>query len=75
MIAAKRKQNISLIVEREKENAQEQITYAPVQDIALRKGNIFCLKQMDGGGRRGIGQEVTIGTRKDPVPVVPNEVF
>ena len=71
----RRKRNLSLLVGREEEEAQEQIVSSAVNNIALRKGLKFRLKQMQGGGIEGRGKEFSVGEQTNSSTVLPIEVF
>ena len=76
LAANRRKRNISVLVGREAESAQEQITSAALHRIKEAKGhNRFRMKLMDGGGRGGMGQEVSVGERKEEPAVLGIELF
>ena len=72
--ASRRKRNLSLLVGREEEDAQEQIVSGAVSRVAMRKGAMFRLKQMEGGGVSGQGKEVTVGAAPEPDSIMPIEV-
>ena len=51
---ARQKRNLSVMVERESEEAQEQIVSSTIQRILEKKGDKrFRLKLMEGGGTEG----------------------
>ena len=71
----RRKRNLSLLVGRENDDAQEQIISSAINTIGLRKGHKFQLKRMGGGGMGGQGKEVTVGSSEQHTPILPIEVF
>ena len=66
---------MSLLVDREEEDAQEQIVSGALSRIAMRKGAKFRQKQMEGGGVCGHGKEVVVGAAPEPDSIMPIEVF
>ena len=73
--ASRSKRNLSLLVGREEEDAQEWIFSGALSRIAMRKGAKFRRKQMEGGGVSGQGKEVTVGAAPEPDSIMPIEVF
>ena len=71
----RRKRNLTVMVGREGEEAQEQIVSSALGRIAERKGVKFRLKQMGGGGLGGQGKEVTMGAATESQPILSIEVF
>ena len=71
----RRKRNLSLLVGREEEEAQEQIVSSAINNIALWKGLKFWLKQMQGGKIEGRGKEFSVGEQTNSSTVLPIEVF
>ena len=74
-VVNRRKRNLSLLVGKEEEGAQEEIISVALNRIAERKGDKFRLKLMGGGGVCGQGKEVTIGEQKKNETILPIEVF
>ena len=75
-VAARRKRNLSLLVGKESEEAQEQIVSHTIQTIIERKGEKrFWLRLMEGGGSKGIGEEICIGETKEEATILPLQVF
>ena len=70
-----RKRNLSLLVGKEEDNAQEQIVSVALSRIAERKGAKFRLKLMEGGRVSGQGKDVSIGAQEKEVSIMPIEVF
>ena len=66
---------MSVLVGREKEEAQEKIVSGVLKKIVERKGNNFHLKLLESGGKEGCSNEVTVGTSQESVTVLPIEVF
>ena len=75
-VPARRKRNLSLLVGREAQVAQEQITSSALQRIREAKGTSrFKMKLMKGGGRGGMSSEVTVGERKVEQKVLGMDLF
>ena len=67
---------MSLLVGKESEEAQEQIVSHTIQTIIERKGEkSFRLKLMEGGGSKGMGEEICMGERKEEATILPLQVF
>ena len=66
---------MSVLVGQEKEEAQEKIVSGVLKKIVERKGNNFCLKLLEGGGKEGCSNKVTVGTSQESITVLPIEVF
>ena len=76
LAATRRKRNISVLVGREAQVAQEQIASSALQRIREAKGtNRFRMKLMEGGGRGGLSSEVTVGEKKVSQKVLGLELF
>ena len=76
LAANRRKRNLSVLVGREAESAQEQITSDALQRIRGIKGsNSFSMKSMSGGGIGGMGPEVKIGGGEEEQKVIGLELF
>ena len=75
-VAARRKRNLSLLVGKESEEAQEQIVSHTIQTIFKRKGEKrFRLRLMEGGGSKGMGEEISMGETKEEAAILPLQVF
>ena len=75
-VAARRKRNLSLLVGKESEEAQEQIVSHTIQTIIERKGEKrFLLRLMEGGGSKGMGEEICMGETKEEATILPLQVF
>ena len=57
----RRKRNLSVLLGKEEEKAQEQIVSEALGRIEERKGKKFRLRFMKGGGKGGESKEVTMG--------------
>ena len=75
VVSGRRNRNLSVLVGREKEEAQEKIVSGVLKKIVERMGNNFCLKLLEGGGKEGCSNEVTVGTSQESVTVLPIKVF
>ena len=71
----RRKRNLSMLVGKESEEAQEQIVSSALTRIIVRKGDRLRMKQMDGGGVGGMGKEITVGAKNHETTVLPIELF
>ena len=71
----RRKRNLSLLLGKEEDDAQEQIVSEALSRISKRKGTKFRLKLMEGGGVCGQGKDVSIGPHEEKVSVMLIEVF
>ena len=76
-IEARRKRNLSVMVGRESEEAQEQIVSSTIQRILEKKGDKrFRLKLMGGGGTEGgMGEEIVMGDKQEEAPILSLQVF
>ena len=72
---SRRKRNLSLLLGKEEDSAQEQIVSNVLSRIAERKGAKFRLKLLEGGGVSGQGKDVRIGLQEKNVSIMPIEVF
>ena len=66
---------MSVLVGQEKEEAQEKIVSGVLKKIVERKGNNFRLKLLEGGGKEGCSNKVTVGTSQESINVLAIEVF
>ena len=71
----RKKRNLSVLVGREKNEAVEQIVGKALKNIAARKGKNFRLRQMEGGGFEGKGEEIEIGSGTSDTTVLPVQIF
>ena len=71
----RRKRNISVLVGREADDAQEQIVSSALQRVVENKGKNFWLKSATGGGFKGESEEIVIGKKGEKVFILPIEVF
>ena len=72
---SRRKRNLSLLLGKEEDSAQEQIVSDALSRIAERKGAKFRLKLLEGGGVSGQGKDVRIGPQEKNVSIMLIEVF
>ena len=71
----RRKRNLSVLLGKEEERAQEQIVSEALGRIEEQKGKKFQLMLMKGGGKGGESKEVTIGGKVEDGSTLSIELF